>query len=301
MIWGRISTGRGNDLHAVSPPLRRGKNGSRGLRLLRYARRAARGPGRPAPVGGAAPVGNEGQRHGVFLRLHPAVLLLPEPGDLPGGFGRAVTTGRLREIFEELIAQGAHNINLVTPTHFLPWILPALEPKLPVPVVYNCGGYESVETLRLLEGKVDVYLPDLKYADAALAARLSAAPDYFPAATAAIREMFRQTGPYVMEDGLLKRGVMIRHLVLPGQPDNTRRCIDWVAETFSPGQVLFSLMSQYTPQPGAEGPLGRHVTAAEYRSAAAYMENCGIIDGFIQERTAAREEYTPPFDLTGVL
>ena len=218
-----------------------------------------------------------------------------------GGFGRAVTTGRLREIFEELIAQGAHNINLVTPTHFLPWILPALEPKLPVPVVYNCGGYESVETLRLLEGKVDVYLPDLKYADAALAARLSAAPDYFPAATAAIREMFRQTGPYVMEDGLLKRGVMIRHLVLPGQLDNTRRCIDWVAQTFSPGQVLFSLMSQYTPQPGAEGPLGRHVTAGEYRSAVDYMKNCGITDGFTQERTAAREEYTPPFDLTGVL
>ena len=218
-----------------------------------------------------------------------------------GGFGRAITTGRLREIFEELIAQGAHNINLVTPTHFLPWILPALEPKLPVPVVYNCGGYESVETLRLLEGKVDVYLPDLKYADAALAARLSAAPDYFPAATAAIREMFRQTGPYVMEDGLLKRGVMIRHLVLPGQLDNTRRCIDWVAQTFSPGQVLFSLMSQYTPQPGSEGPLGRHVTAGEYRSAVAYMKNCGITDGFTQERTAAREEYTPPFDLTGVL
>ena len=218
-----------------------------------------------------------------------------------GGFGRAITTGRLREIFEELIAQGAHNINLVTPTHFLPWILPALEPKLPVPVVYNCGGYESVETLRLLEGKVDVYLPDLKYADAALAARLSAAPDYFPAATAAIREMFRQTGPYVMEDGLLKRGVMIRHLVLPGQLDNTRRCIDWVAQTFSPGQVLFSLMSQYTPQPGSEGPLGRHVTAGEYRSAVDYMKNCGITDGFTQERTAAREEYTPPFDLTGVL
>ena len=218
-----------------------------------------------------------------------------------GGFGRAITTGRLREIFEELIAQGAHNINLVTPTHFLPWLLPALAPKLPVPVVYNCGGYESVETLRLLEGKVDVYLPDLKYADAALAARLSAAPDYFPAATAAIREMFRQTGPYVMEDGLLKRGVMIRHLVLPGQLDNTRRCIDWVAQTFSPGQVLFSLMSQYTPQPGAEGPLGRHVTAGEYRSAVDYMKNCGITDGFTQERTAAREEYTPPFDLTGVL
>ena len=206
-----------------------------------------------------------------------------------GGFGRAVTTGRLREIFEELIAQGAHNINLVTPTHFLPWILPALEPKLPVPVVYNCGGYESVETLRLLEGKVDVYLPDLKYADAALAARLSAAPDYFPAATAAIREMFRQTGPYVMADGLLKRGVMIRHLVLRGVGDSCRRCIDWVAQAFSPGQVRFSRRRQYTPQPGAEGPLGRHLTAGEYRSAVDYMKNCGITDGFAQQRTAARQ------------
>ena len=112
--------------------------------------------------------------------------------------------------------------------------------------------------------------------------------------------MFRQTGPYRMENGQLKSGVLIRHLVLPGELENTRRCIDWVAETFSPGQVLFSLMSQYTPQPGAEGPLGRHVTAAEYRSAAAYMENCGITDGFTQERTSAREEYTPDFDLRGI-
>ena len=217
-----------------------------------------------------------------------------------GGFGKAITTARLRTIFEELIDQGAHNINLVTPTHFLPWILPALEPKLPVPVVYNCGGYESVETLKRLEGRVDIWLPDLKYADGDLAERLSAAPDYFPVAAAAIREMFRQTGPCVMENGLLKRGVVIRHLVLPGQLDNTRRCIDWVAENFAPGDILFSLMSQYTPQPGAEGLLARHVTRAEYRAAAAYMENCGITDGFTQERTAAREEYTPPFDLSGV-
>ena len=217
-----------------------------------------------------------------------------------GGFGKAITTERLREIFEELIARGAHNINLVTPTHFLPWILPALEPKLPVPVVYNCGGYESVETLRQLESKVDIYLPDLKYADGDLAGKLSAAPDYFPVAAAAIREMFRQTGPCVLEDGLLKRGVVIRHLVLPGQLDNTRRCIDWVAENFQPGEVLFSLMSQYTPQPDAEGVLRRHVTRSEYRAAVAYMENCGITDGFTQERTAARAEYTPPFDLTGV-
>ena len=217
-----------------------------------------------------------------------------------GGFGKSVTTTRLRAIFQELIDAGAHNINLVTPTHFLPWILPALDPPLPVPVVYNCGGYESVDTLRLLEGKADVYLPDLKYADGALASQLSAAPDYFPVATAAIREMYRQTGDYVLEDGLLRRGVIIRHLVLPGQQENTRRVIDWVSENFRPGQVLFSLMSQYTPQPGAEGLLARHVTRGEYRAAVDYMHNCGITDGFTQERTAAREEYTPPFDLTGV-
>ena len=171
---------------------------------------------------------------------------------------------------------------------------------LPVPLVYNCGGYESVETLRTLEGKVQVYLPDLKYADGALAAKLSRAADYFPVATAAIEEMYRQTGPCVIEDGILKRGVLIRHLVLPAQPENTRRCLDWIAERFPNGEVLVSLMSQYTPQAGAEGALGRHVTAAEYRAAAAYMENCGIVNGFVQERTSAREEYTPAFDLTGV-
>ena len=216
------------------------------------------------------------------------------------GFGKEVSPQRLREIFEDLIAQGAHNINLVTPTHFVPWILPALEPKLPVPVVYNCGGYESLDTLRLLEGKVDIWLPDLKYADETLAERLSGAKDYFPVATAAIQEMYRQVGDYIIENGILQRGVVIRHLVLPGYLENTKRCIDWVARAFQPGQVLFSLMAQYTPQPGAVGPLARHVTAAEYRAAVEYMANCGIIDGFTQLRTSAKEEYTPPFDLTGV-
>ena len=217
-----------------------------------------------------------------------------------GGFGKAVSVERLREIFQELVAQGAHNLNLVTPTHFTPWILEALDPAPPVPVVWNCGGYERVETLRTLEGKVQIYLPDLKYALEGPAAALSAAPDYFPVAREAILEMYRQTGPYEMEDGLLKKGVVIRHLVLPGQLENTRRCIDWVAQTFRPGQVLFSLMAQYTPQPGATGPMARHVTRAEYAAAVAYMENCGITDGFTQERTSAREEYTPDFDLTGV-
>lgn len=217
-----------------------------------------------------------------------------------GGFGKDISTARLREIFEELIAQGAHNINLVTPTHFLPWILPALTPKLPVPVVVNCGGYERVETVRSLKDAVDVWLPDLKYADGALAKHLSAAEDYFPVATAAIEEMVAQAGPPVIENGLLRRGVIIRHLVLPGQLDNTRAVIDYVSRRFAPGEVLFSLMAQYTPQPGLTGPLSRHVTAAEYRAAVAYMENCGIENGFTQERTSAREEYTPPFDLTGV-
>lgn len=222
-------------------------------------------------------------------------------GDISaGGFGKDISTARLREIFEELIAQGAHNIELVTPTHFLPWILPALTPRLPVPVVYNCGGYERVETLRALEGLVDVYLPDLKYADGALAAELSGAADYFPVACKAIREMFRQVGPYVLEDGLLTRGVVIRHLVLPGYLDNTRRVLDWIAETFAPGDVLVSLMSQYTPTANMTGRLARRVTAAEYRAAVDYMRNCGITDGFVQERTSAEEAYTPAFDGEGV-
>lgn len=217
-----------------------------------------------------------------------------------GGYGKVITPKRLRAIFEELIAQGAHNINLVNPAHFTPWILEALTPPLPVPVVWNSGGYDRVETLRTLEGKVQLFLPDLKYAMEEPARRYSGAADYFPVARAAIEEMFRQTGPYKTENGLMTRGVIIRHLVLPGQLENTRRCIDYVASAFRPGDVLFSLMSQYTPQPGVPREISRHVTKSEYRAATEYMENCGITDGFLQERTSAREEYTPPFDLTGV-
>lgn len=216
------------------------------------------------------------------------------------GVGRPVTVARLREIYAELIAQGAACIDLVTPTHFLPAVLESLDAPLPVPVVWNCGGYEKAESLRLLEGKVQVYLPDLKYALEEPARKYSGAADYFRWAAPAILEMFRQTGPYRMENGQLRSGVMIRHLMLPGEMENTRRCIDWVAENFRPGDVLFSLMSQYTPQPGAEGNLRRHVSRREYAAAVEYMENCGITDGYTQERTSAKEEYTPPFDLTGV-
>ena len=215
-------------------------------------------------------------------------------------FGKPVSVERLREIFWELIGQGAHNINLVSPTPFAPAIREALAEPLPVPVVWNTGGYERVETLRSLEGKVQVWLPDLKYVDSGLSQDLSGAADYFDAASAAIEEMVRQTGDYVLEDGLLKRGVLIRHLMLPGQLENTKAVLDWVAETFRPGQVLLSLMAQYTPQPGAEGLLSRRVTGAEYRAALRYMENLGITDGYCQDAASARAEYTPDFDLTGV-
>lgn len=216
------------------------------------------------------------------------------------GFGKPVSPARLQAIYWELIAQGAACIDLVTPTHFTSAILESLAQPLPVPVVWNSGGYEKPETLRLLEGKVQVYLPDLKYALPEPARRYSGAADYFFWASSAILEMFRQTGPYRMENGLLTSGVLIRHLLLPGELENTRRCIDWVAETFRPGEVLFSLMSQYTPQPVAQGTLRRHVTSGEYAAAVQYMANCGIADGYTQERTSAREEYTPAFDLSGL-
>ena len=218
------------------------------------------------------------------------------------GFGKPVTPQRVREICQELIAQGAHNINFVTPTHYAHVIAQVLRTPLGVPVVYNTGGYERIETLRALEGKVDIYLPDLKYATEADALRYSGAADYVQTAQAAIREMVRQTGPYQLDaDGLLTRGVVIRHLILPGKLPAARAVMDWVAETFPPGTVLFSLMSQYLPcGRAAEFPeLNRRLRSGERRSAQAYMENLGL-EGFTQEPESARNEYIPPFDLTGV-
>ena len=213
--------------------------------------------------------------------------------------GREITVRRLREIFAELAAQGVHNINLVTGTHFAGAIREALEPAPSLPVIWNCGGYEAVDTLRSLEGKIQVYLPDMKYSDPKLAGRLSAAPDYPQTAKAAIREMFRQTGPYALDgDGMLVRGVMIRHLVLPGELDSTFGVLDWIAETFRPGDVLVSLMGQYTPN-GHGGP-DRRLTEEEYRRAVQYMEALGLLEGYTQELASGSSEYTPPFDLTGV-
>ena len=217
-------------------------------------------------------------------------------------FGKVVSVERLRVICHELIAQGAHNINFVNPTHFAHVLSEVLETPFPVPVVYNTGGYDRVDTLRTLEGKIDIYLPDLKYLSGDSARRFSSAADYPETATAAILEMFRQTGPCVFgEDGLLKKGVMIRHLVLPGRLEESKAVMDWVREHFRPGDVLFSLMSQYTPCGDAlnDPALNRTLRPSEGRMARQYMSDLGL-EGFVQEDSSARSEYIPPFDLTGV-
>ena len=216
-------------------------------------------------------------------------------GAISGGpVGKPVDSAGLRRMMEELIEAGAENIDLVTPTHFLPTILPALEPKLPVPVVYNCGGYERVETLRCLEGKVDIYLPDLKYAEKLPAKALSGAGDYFETATAAIREMVRQTGPVRWEGEKVTRGVIVRHLILPGRVKNSLKVLDWLGENFAPGEILVSLMRQYTPMGNLPAPLDRRVTDEEYEAVLSWMF-LNDLEGFTQEAEAAGREYIPEF------
>lgn len=221
-----------------------------------------------------------------------------------GGCGKELTVKRLREIFDELVWQGADNINLVTPTHFTDLIAEALRQGKPsVPVIWNSGAYEEPETLKTLEGLVDVYLPDYKYADSALAARFSHAPDYPQKAWAAIREMVRQTGDYRLdEDGMLLSGVLIRHLVLPGHIENTLDVIDKVTGEFTDENVLFSLMSQYTPpeEPLEFPELNRRLTQEEYDRAVDYLYLCGWENGYVQELSSAQSEYTPDFDGSGI-
>ena len=220
-----------------------------------------------------------------------------------GGFGRRVSIDRLRKIYGELAASGVHNINLVTPTHFAPAIAASLQGGVGLPVVWNTSGYESVETLKTLEGLVQIYLPDMKFACSAPAAKYSGAPDYPEVAKAAILEMFRQTGPYVLDDdGILQRGTVIRHLILPGNLDNTRAVIDWVGNTFKPGQVLFSLMSQFTPTAACAAfpELNRPLTEQEHADMYDYLMDSPIEDGFFQDLGSVSESFIPPFDLTGI-
>lgn len=220
------------------------------------------------------------------------------------GTGVPITPERLRELYLNLIQQGAHNINLVTPTPYKKAILESLAEPLPVPVVYNCGGYETAQTIDDLNGKVQIYLPDLKYLDNQLAKRYSAAENYPEVATQAILHMYDQVGPYEMDDdGILKKGVVIRHLILPGCVENTKAVIDWVRSHFDDGQVLFSLMRQYVPcGRAAEYPeINRPLTDAEYDEAEQYLFDSGIEDGFVQEKGSASDAFIPAFDGTGVI
>lgn len=210
--------------------------------------------------------------------------------------GKPMDSAELRQLMEKLIAQGAENIDLVTPTQFLPTILPAFTPKLAVPVVYNCGGYEQLETIQALAGKIHIYLPDMKYADSTLAQTLSGAGDYFPVATAAIREMVGQTGPVQWQGDKVTRGVIIRHLILPGQIENSLKVLDWIGQTFTSGEVLVSLMRQYTPmvEVGLPAPLDRTVTEEEYQAVLSWMY-LNNLEGFTQEAAAAHRGFIPDF------
>ncbi len=219
--------------------------------------------------------------------------------------GREVSVEKLQDIYAGLVERGAHNINLVTPTHFTGAVLKSLDTLPGVPVVYNTNGYDLPETIRLYQNKVAIYLPDLKYADDNIALRYSGVKDYFIRAVAAIREMYRQTGNFqIDENGIMQRGVIIRHLLLPGQLENTLKVIRFVAENFRPGEVMFSLMRQYVPCGKVSDEnypeLNRRVSDEEYAAAEAALFDSGIEDGFVQDAESADKAFIPAFDGTGV-
>lgn len=218
-----------------------------------------------------------------------------------GTSGKPMTAEELAAAMLDLQSQGAACIDLVTPTHYVSRLIPvlrAVKPKLRIPVVYNCGGYESVDSLRTLEGLVDIYLPDCKYFSDALARSLSSAPDYFATASAALAEMLRQTGaPVYAADGSLTRGVIVRHLVLPGHRADSIALLRALAERFGPSQFLLSLMAQYTPdflEPGAPKSLARRLTSFEYQSVLNTAVDLGFA-GFSQSPSSASASYTPEF------
>lgn len=222
--------------------------------------------------------------------------------------GREITAARLSDIFLELQEKQAHNINLVTPTHFVPQMITALEDAkgrgLSIPVVYNSSAYEKADTLRLLEGLVDIYLPDLKYCDPAISGRYSNAPDYFEAASSAIAEMVRQVGPPVFTDGedsIMITGVIVRHLLLPGCGKDSRRILRYLHETYH-NDIYISIMNQYTPlsQVSHIPALNRRISDREYERIVDYAVDIGIENGFIQEGGTASESFIPLFDCDGI-
>lgn len=225
-----------------------------------------------------------------------------------GHLGRAITASRLCEIFLELQEKGAHNINLVTPTHFVPQIITALQTAkkqgLSIPVVYNSSSYEKTETLKKLDGLVDIYLPDMKYFDSALSGQYSHAPDYFEKAAAAIAEMVRQTGSPVFTDGpdsLMQKGVIVRHLLLPGCEKDSRHILRYLHETYQ-NNIYVSIMNQYTPLSQMKNVpgLNRKISAREYEKIIDYAISIGIENGFIQEGETASESFIPAFDCEGI-
>ena len=217
------------------------------------------------------------------------------------GRGKQVSVERLREIYFELIDQGVHNINLVNPTHFAPAIYQSLRDGLPVPVVWNSSGYEKVETLRLFDGHVSVYLPDLKYISPDSARKYSSAANYFEYAAPALKEMLRQVGPVeIDDDGIIRRGMIVRHLILPGCAEESMRILDFIHKEL-PGAWV-SLMAQYMPYGEAHGvdELGRRLYPEEYDMVVDHLMDLGIEDGFVQELSSSDEKYIPNFDFTGV-
>ena len=220
-------------------------------------------------------------------------------------FGKELSVSELADVFLRLADEGADNINLVNPTHFLPSIIPALEivkKKIHLPVIYNSGGYERTETIRALDGLIDVYLPDIKYYSSEISAKYSAAPDYFEYALPAVMEMFRQTGKIQLdENGLIQKGLIIRHLVLPTHRHDSFRVLDEIAKHFPTDDIFISLMSQYTPfyKSCEHKEINRRISTFEYNSVCDHAVELGF-NGFMQERSSAKEEYTPEFNLTGL-
>ena len=223
-------------------------------------------------------------------------------------FGKEITVERLAGIFLELQRQGAHNINLVTPGQWQPWIIAALDKAradgLRLPIVCNTGGYETAESVARWQGYIDIWLADLKYVSPALSAQLSAAPDYFAVAKTAVEAMMAQAGrPVCDAEGMMRRGVILRHLALPGHIDDSFAVLDQMAawNDADPGCFVPSLMSQYTPfYKAKEAGIGRRITTYEYRRVVNYAVDKGLAAGYMQQRSSAKEEYTPAFDLSGV-
>ncbi len=220
-----------------------------------------------------------------------------------GCFGKQISDKNLTEIFDRLIESGVHNINLVNPTHYAQRLARVLSKyHCTVPVVYNSSGYESVETLKMLEGLVDVYLPDLKYIQSDRAEKYSRAPDYFTHASKAIIEMKRQMPQNIFDDnGIMKRGMIVRHLVLPKNTNQSLKILDWISENLG-NETIISLMAQYTPCGQLEKipELQRKITKREYDKVLSYLEKLGFENAFIQQLDAADRQFTPPFDLTGI-